>query len=135
MPGLPPTLAGAIAEARRAQRFGAFGRRSGAVPFVVFEIKSAKRAVNAEEALELVNALFEHTSRANSTLADQLALRIDRELQHAVGTPSLALSPEEWRELLAAMEAAQLGHEERTRLSMLRSAIWSAEITEDEGGA
>jgi hypothetical protein len=69
-----------------------------------------------------------------STLAYQLALRIDAELQRAVGTPSLELSAEERRELLAAMEAASIGHEERTRLSRLRSAIWSAEMTGEEDG-
>jgi hypothetical protein len=55
-------------------------------------------------------------------------------LQRALETPSLGLSPEERRELLAAIEAAHLGREERTRLSMLRSAIWSAEMTEEEQG-
>jgi hypothetical protein len=109
-----------------------FARRRGAVPYVILEIAGVKRTVNAEEALELVNALFEHTARTNSTLAYGLARRIDGVLQRAVQTPSLELSPEERRELLAAIEAARLGQEERTRLSMLRSAIWSAEMTEEE---
>jgi hypothetical protein len=102
------------------------------VPSLVFEIAGDKRAVNAEEALQLVNALFEHTAGANSPRAYQLALRIERELQQALATPSLLLSPEERCELLAAIEAAGLGREERRRLSVLRSAIWSAELTEDE---
>jgi hypothetical protein len=104
------------------------------VPYVVFEIAGLKRAVNADEALELVNALFEHSARVNSTRAYQLARRIDGELQRAVETPSLELSLEERRELLAAIEAGNLGQEERTRLSMLRSTIWSAEMTEEEQG-
>jgi hypothetical protein len=109
-----------------------FARRRSVVPYVVFEIAGLKRAVNAEEALELVNALFDHSARANSTRAYQLARRIDGELQRAVEMPSLDLSPDERRELLAAIEAGNLGQEERTRLSMVRSAIWSAEMTEEE---
>lgn len=99
------------------------------MPFIVFEIDGIERAVNADEVLALLSALYQHSTRTNSTLGLQVARRIDAELQRSVARDTIRLSPEERRELLAAMEAAELGHKERTRLSKLRSAIWSAELT------
>jgi hypothetical protein len=101
------------------------------VPFIVFEIDGVERAVNADEALALLGALYEHAARTKSTLGNQLALRVDAELQRSVARDKIRLSPEERRELLAAIEAAELGRLERTRLSTLRSAIWTAELTGD----
>lgn len=93
-------------------------------------LQASSERVNAEEALELVNALFEHTSRANSTLAYQLALRIDAELQRAMGMPTLELARGATR-APRRDGSRERRAEERTRLSQLRSAIWSAEMTDD----
>jgi hypothetical protein len=87
------------------------------------------RAVNAEEALALRGALSDHAEKLGSTLVRQLALRIDSQIWDP--GEGVRLSAEERRELLAAMEAARLGHQAHTRLSTLRSAIWTAELTGD----
>jgi hypothetical protein len=100
-----------------------------AVTFIVLEIERVERAVSADEALALLTALHDHAARANSTLGRQVALRLDAALR-SVAREAIRLSPEERRELLAAMEAAELGHLEWIRLSKLRSAIWTAELTD-----
>jgi hypothetical protein len=97
---------------------------------IVFEIEGVERAVNADEALALLTALYDHAARVDSTLGHQLARRVDSELQRWVARQTIRLSPEERRELLPAMEAAELGHL-ADMLSTLRSAIWSAELTDD----
>ena len=78
------------------------------MPFIVFEIDAVKRAVNAEEALAVRSALAEHAEKVDSALARQLAIRIDVQIWDP--GEGIRLSPEERRELLAAMESAGLGH-------------------------
>jgi hypothetical protein len=79
--------------------------------------------------LAVRSAPAEHAEKVDSALARQLAIRIDVQIWDP--GEGIRLSPEERRELLAAMEAAGLGHKVRTRLSNLRSAIWTAELTAD----
>jgi hypothetical protein len=65
------------------------------------------------------NALSDHAEKVGSTFARQLALRIDSQIWDP--GEGIRLSAEERRELLAAKEAAGLGHQARTRLSMTSS--------------
>jgi hypothetical protein len=94
------------------------------VPFIVFEIDGVERAVNADEALALLSALRDHAANAKSTLGYQT--RASRRRQRSVARGRIRLSPEERRELLAAMEAAELPKLKRLGLSrpLTPGSLW-----------